>query len=425
MVATKLFKRGGRRRNRGDSSTPRAIRADAAEGALGLFIVAVLALVFAVAGLGVATWALESVPKVGPTGPRGAAGPAGPTGPPGPDGKQGPTGEPGTIKATEVVSSTTLSSAPDPTVGTVLAATTSCPSGTVLLTGGADVSVAGVTDQHVALKSSYPLTTDSWRTVGVVIKPLGTGQRHDNETVRDMYRAFHDEHDSSEVVSWTVRAGTVREILQLNGNAHASTLAPPKTGTKGPPLHSAHWRKQTPGPSLRLANERLSARSAHTLRHASFRPYELGGAPGGESNSQPSGAAGAIRPTTTLPRHPRKTRVSTTRRRLSETPNCRRFAPNRARHLTLSSLSVQTPPTASARAQQPSSNGRTSDTSLGSRKRRHDKRSALVRPSASSPYGHALTVRPASHGPARVSIRERQGLDHLKILDRMSDALGE
>jgi hypothetical protein len=141
-----------------------------------LFIVAVLALVFAVASFGVAAWALESVPKVGPAGPQGAAGPAGPTGPPGPDGKQGPTGEPGTVKATEVVSATTLSTAPDPPVGTVLAATTSCPSGTVLLTGGADVSVAGVTDQHVALQSSYPLTTDSWRTVGVVIKPLGTGQ---------------------------------------------------------------------------------------------------------------------------------------------------------------------------------------------------------------------------------------------------------
>ncbi len=142
----------------------------------GPFIVAVLAVVFAVAALGVAVWALESVPTVGPTGPRGAAGPAGPTGPPGPDGKQGPAGEPGTVKATEVVSATTLSSAADPPVGTVLAATTSCPSGTVLLTGGADVTVAGATDQHVALQSSYPLTADSWRTVGVVIKPLGTGQ---------------------------------------------------------------------------------------------------------------------------------------------------------------------------------------------------------------------------------------------------------
>ena len=42
--------------------------------------------------------------------------------------------------------------------------------------GRADVSVSGVADQHVALKSSYPLNTDSWRTVSVVTKPLGTGQ---------------------------------------------------------------------------------------------------------------------------------------------------------------------------------------------------------------------------------------------------------
>lgn len=141
-----------------------------------LITVAVLALVVAIASLGVALWALHSVPKVGPTGPQGAVGPPGPAGPQGPAGKEGATGHPGTVKATEVVSPTTLSSAPDPAVGTVLAATTSCPTGTVLLAGGADVSVAGVADQHVALKSSYPLNTDSWRTVSVVTKPLGTGQ---------------------------------------------------------------------------------------------------------------------------------------------------------------------------------------------------------------------------------------------------------
>ena len=136
-------------------------------------IVSVLALVVALASLGVAAWARESTPKVGPAGPQGPVGPAGPQGP---AGKDGATGAPGTVTATEVVSSTTISSAPDPAVGTTVAATTSCPTGTVLLAGGAEVSVAGVANQHVALESSYPLNTDSWHTVGVVTKPLGTGQ---------------------------------------------------------------------------------------------------------------------------------------------------------------------------------------------------------------------------------------------------------
>jgi hypothetical protein len=141
-----------------------------------LTILAVIALAVAMASLGVAAVALERVPKVGPSGAQGAVGPAGPAGPQGPAGKEGATGDPGTVKATEVVSSTALTSAPDPSVGTVLAATTSCPGGTVLLAGGADLSVAGAASQHVALTSSYPLNADSWHTVGVVTKPLGTGQ---------------------------------------------------------------------------------------------------------------------------------------------------------------------------------------------------------------------------------------------------------
>lgn len=139
-------------------------------------IVAVVALVLGLAGLGIASGALASARKAGPTGPAGVTGPAGSTGPQGPAGNAGAAGTPGTLKATEVVSPTAVSSAPDPAVGTGLEATTSCPAGTVLFGGGADVTVAGGTDPHVALRSSYPLTTTAWRTVAVVTKPLAAGQ---------------------------------------------------------------------------------------------------------------------------------------------------------------------------------------------------------------------------------------------------------
>ena len=139
-------------------------------------IVAVVALVIGIAGLGVGVWALASARKAGPPGPQGVTGPAGPTGPQGPAGTAGAAGTPGAIKVTEVVSSTALSTAPNPPVGTGLEATTSCPAGTVLFGGGADVTVAGVSDPHVALRSSYPQTVTAWRTVGVVTKPLAAGQ---------------------------------------------------------------------------------------------------------------------------------------------------------------------------------------------------------------------------------------------------------
>jgi hypothetical protein len=144
-------------------------------------IVAVVALVVAVIGLVIAAWALSGSKKPGPIGPQGLTGPAGPPGPQGPAGNAGAAGtpgSPGTVKATEVISPTALATAPNPAVGTALEATTSCPTGTVLFGGGADVTVAGAgaADPHVALRASYPLSVTAWRTVAVVTKPLDTGQ---------------------------------------------------------------------------------------------------------------------------------------------------------------------------------------------------------------------------------------------------------
>ena len=133
------------------------------------------------AGIALGVSALTSAPKSGPT---GAPGPTGPQGVPGPQGIQGPAGirgatgsqgAAGTIKAAQLVSPTGIRSAPDPAIWTTLVATTSCPSGMVLLSGGAQVFAPGAADHNVELRSSFPLTKDSWRTVAWVTGPLGAG----------------------------------------------------------------------------------------------------------------------------------------------------------------------------------------------------------------------------------------------------------
>lgn len=74
------------------------------------------------------------------------------------------------------VSPTATVSAPNPPVGTVLVAQTTCPPGTVLLTGGAQVFAPGVLpDRNVELRSSAPLNATTWQTVGEVTGPLGAG----------------------------------------------------------------------------------------------------------------------------------------------------------------------------------------------------------------------------------------------------------
>ena len=88
----------------------------------------------------------------------------------------GPTGPAGTVTATAIVASTALKSPPNPAVGTVLVAKTSCPTGKVLLSGGAQVSAPGVNaDRNVELRSSYPLSTSQWQTVAIVTGSLGSG----------------------------------------------------------------------------------------------------------------------------------------------------------------------------------------------------------------------------------------------------------
>ena len=136
------------------------------------------ALVIALAGLGVGVYALATMPAEtsgprGPAGPQGATGPQGPQGVPGAKGEAGPAG---TIADTSVVAATALTSPPNPAVGTVLVAKTSCPAGHVLLSGGAQVSAPGVqADRNVELRSSYPLNKEQWQTVAIVTGPLGAG----------------------------------------------------------------------------------------------------------------------------------------------------------------------------------------------------------------------------------------------------------
>ncbi len=151
-------------------------------GLIGLIAVGALSL----AAIGMAASAELSVPTAvngqngatGPVGPQGiqgltgATGPAGKTGATGPAGKTGPAG---TIKASAALSAKPLVSAPDPPVGTVLVATTSCFPGEVLLSGGGQATAPGPADRNVEVRSSFPLNAHSWRTVALVTAPLGPG----------------------------------------------------------------------------------------------------------------------------------------------------------------------------------------------------------------------------------------------------------
>ncbi len=171
----------------------------------GLVIAVVAAVVAALAAVGVATWALTTVPARGQTGaqgPAGAAGVQGPqgapgnqgipgvtglpgkpgaqgpqgvTGPPGATGKVGPAGAAGTIKSATLTRATPLTTLPDPAVGTVLVSQFSCPAGSILLSGGAQVTAPGLADRDVVLRSSFPISNTSWQVVAMVIKPLGAG----------------------------------------------------------------------------------------------------------------------------------------------------------------------------------------------------------------------------------------------------------
>ena len=143
--------------------------------------VVVAALVVGLAGLGAGAYAVATMPAKtsgpqGPAGVRGTMGPQGPQGVPGATGQRGPVGPAGTIATTSIVSSTALTSAADPAVGTVLVARTSCPAGKVLLSGGAQVYAPGAqADRNVVLRSSFPVSATKWQTVALVTGPLGAG----------------------------------------------------------------------------------------------------------------------------------------------------------------------------------------------------------------------------------------------------------
>ena len=114
--------------------------------------------------------------KPGAVGATGPAGKTGATGPAGVPGQAGATGPAGTIANSAAISGPTLLSVPNPPIGTTLTATTSCPAGQVLLSGGAQVSAPGSSNNYVALRSSFPLNSHSWESVGLVTGKLGVDQ---------------------------------------------------------------------------------------------------------------------------------------------------------------------------------------------------------------------------------------------------------
>lgn len=134
--------------------------------------VVILALLLALAGIGVGVYALATRPAP-VSGPAGQQGAQGLNGLQGPRGKQGPSG---TIGSTSITRGTSKVSAPNPDPGTVLEATTSCQTGQILLGGGAQVSAPGVAaDRNVTLRSSFPLNNATWETVALVTGQLGDG----------------------------------------------------------------------------------------------------------------------------------------------------------------------------------------------------------------------------------------------------------
>jgi Collagen triple helix repeat (20 copies) len=178
-----------------------AIAVALAAGALGMEILSYVSAPDAIAGPQGPTGlqgstgpqGVQGVP--GPQGPAGAAGPAGAKGATGLTGLEGPagatgargpvgatgatgaTGASGTVVASTTTPGTPVLSAVDPAVGTAVTATATCPQGQFALGGGAQVSAPGLSSKSVALRSSYPTSTNGWRAVGSVIAPLGAGEQ--------------------------------------------------------------------------------------------------------------------------------------------------------------------------------------------------------------------------------------------------------
>lgn len=140
--------------------------------------VLIAALIVGLAGLGAGAYSIATMPAKtsGPTGPRGTTGPEGQPGATGAMGPTGATGPQGAIATTKIVTGATLQTPANPQVGTVLVAKTSCPTGTALLSGGAQISAPGfVPDRNVQLRSSLPLSPTQWQAIAMVMGPLGAG----------------------------------------------------------------------------------------------------------------------------------------------------------------------------------------------------------------------------------------------------------
>jgi hypothetical protein len=134
-----------------------------------------VALLFGLAGLGIGAYAVATTPAK-TSGPQGPVGPRGVSGPQGVAGQAGPAGPAGTIASSSIVQGTALTTAPNPALGAVLTAKTSCPAGKILLSGGAQVFAPGVqADRNVELRSSFPFSATQWQTVAIVTGALGAG----------------------------------------------------------------------------------------------------------------------------------------------------------------------------------------------------------------------------------------------------------
>jgi hypothetical protein len=142
----------------------------------------IAALVIALAGVGIAAWALANRPQNGAAGARGATGARGPMGVQGVPGPTGPAGTPGAtgpaqpVKSSRLITGALAQTAPNPPVGTLLSAVAVCPAGTFLLSGGATVSTTGGPKSNVKLQSSTPSSASAWRSMAAVTGKLASGQ---------------------------------------------------------------------------------------------------------------------------------------------------------------------------------------------------------------------------------------------------------
>ena len=117
----------------------------------------------------------------GPAGPTGSQGPPGPTGPAGAQGPAGPAGPPGPAGPTssQVVLGSTAVSEPGANENTHVQARTSCPPGTVLLSGGGAAGTERGLDSFIAVVQSgpSPFEPGTWLYTAVVTKNLPDDDR--------------------------------------------------------------------------------------------------------------------------------------------------------------------------------------------------------------------------------------------------------